>query len=90
MSSREFSSRASRPFASAPGKPEERFAFPRVLGYSWACGRVPLNDPVFQTSRFAAVPAAVQQLTAANAAAARLYQHWEELETLRELTEGNG
>jgi ATP-binding cassette subfamily F protein uup len=41
-----------------------------------------LNDPEFQTSSFAEVPAAVARLEEARAEAARLYQRWEELETI--------
>jgi len=49
-----------------------------------------LNDPVFQTTRFAEVPAAVQQPDAAKAEVAALYQRWETLETLRESAEASG
>jgi len=41
-----------------------------------------LNDPEFQTTRFAEIPALVEKLEAAKARSAALYTRWEFLETL--------
>jgi ATP-binding cassette subfamily F protein uup len=41
-----------------------------------------LNDPDFQATRFAEIPAVVGKLDEARAAVARLYARWEELEAL--------
>jgi ATP-binding cassette subfamily F protein uup len=48
-----------------------------------------LHDAEFQTKRFAEVPALMEKLDAAKAEVARLYQRWEELESLRVAAEGN-
>jgi ATP-binding cassette subfamily F protein uup len=48
-----------------------------------------LNDPTFQASRFAEIPAVVAQLAATKAEVARLYSRWEELELLRERADRN-
>jgi ATP-binding cassette subfamily F protein uup len=42
-----------------------------------------LNDPDFQSTHFAEIPALVIELDQAKAAVARLYERWEELEALR-------
>ena len=42
-----------------------------------------LNDPDFHASSFSEVPEAVAKLDAARDEVVRLYQRWEELETLR-------
>jgi ATP-binding cassette subfamily F protein uup len=47
-----------------------------------------LNDPDFQAKSFLEIPAVVAELDTAKAAVARLYERWEELEKLREITGG--
>ena len=42
-----------------------------------------LHDPEFQATRFAEIPEMIDKLDAAEAAVARFYQRWEELEKLR-------
>jgi ATP-binding cassette subfamily F protein uup len=42
-----------------------------------------LHDPDFLTNSYAAIPALIDQLAAAKAEVARLYERWEELERLR-------
>ncbi len=48
-----------------------------------------LHDPKFQSTRFAEIPALIDQLDATKIEVARLYQRWEELEQLRQNPENH-